>query len=96
MYLETLNTSTIVESCGGSAITFLGVLLGFGIGIVFTLSAICCGVTTAWAVNYNITRKLREEYAPPSGYPFVGQHHHFPEEMDQIAPGVINSEVIHQ
>lgn len=87
---DTEDVLSVLESCGGP-INFLSVLLGFAIGILFTLSAICCGVTTAWGVNYNITRKLRDEYAPP--YDSLVRQHHFPEEMDQISPGVINSEV---
>ena len=48
----------------GSPVDFLSVLLGFVLGIVFTLTAIGLGVGIAWAVNYNITRRLRGDRLP--------------------------------
>src|SRR3990167_6654254 len=59
-----MSYETVPDCDQGSPVDFLSVLLGFVLGIVFTLTAIGLGVGIAWAVNYNITRRLRGDRLP--------------------------------
>lgn len=88
-YLPSISTN-VEPGCTG--VHFLSVLLGFGLGIFFTLAAIGLGVGIAWIVNYNITRKLRGS-SPVHYESSLVRQHHFPAEMDALAPGVISPRV---
>lgn len=89
----TYNGTDQLLSCNGGGVDFLSVLLGFVLGIIFTLGAIGSGVAIAWFVNYKITRRLREDN-PPSDYEAgLVRMHHFPSEAVKQAPGVLSAEV---
>ena len=77
----------------GDTIHPLSMLLGFGVGVAFTLVAAALGIGLAFVVNYNVTRRLRREYRKPSRDTSLVHKHHFPEEMDAVSPGVISHTV---